>query len=43
MRLHMNVNEQINTLRAVPSSKAMFSEPYVVTIKYIIRKEVEKA
>ena len=44
MRLDTTLDEQINTLGAVPpSSKAMFSKPYVVTNKYIIRKDVEKA
>ena len=44
MRLDMILDEQMNTLRAVPSSsKVVFAEPYVFTSKCIIREEVEKA
>ena len=44
VRLDTILDEQMNTLRAVPtSSKAAFAEPYVFTSKCIIREEVEKA
>ena len=44
VRLDTILDEQMNTLRAVPtSSKAVFAEPYVFTSKCIIREEVEKA
>ena len=44
MRLDTILDEQMNTLQAVPtSSKAAFAEPYVFTSKCIIREEVEKA
>ncbi|TMW80518.1 hypothetical protein EJD97_018841, partial [Solanum chilense] len=44
MRLDTILDEQMNTLRAVPtSSKAVFAEPYVFISKCIIREEVEKA
>ena len=44
MHLDTTLNEQINTLRfGRPSFKALFAEPYVVTRKYIIREDVEKA
>ncbi|TMX00532.1 hypothetical protein EJD97_000635 [Solanum chilense] len=44
MRMDTILDEQMNTLRAVPiSSKAVFAEPYVFTSKCIIREKVEKA
>ena len=44
MRLDTTLDDQMNNLRAVPtSSKVVFAEPYVFTSKYIIREEVEKA
>ena len=44
MRLDMILDEQMNTLRAVPTpSKVVFAEPYMFTSKCIIREEVEKA
>ena len=44
MRLDTILNEQMNTLQAVPTySKAVFAELYVFTRKCIIREEVEKA
>lgn len=44
MHLDTTLDEQINTLRAVPpSSRVVFDESYVVKSKYIIHQEVEKA
>ena len=44
MHVDTTMDEQINTLRPVPpSSKAVFAELYVVTSKYIIPEELEKA
>ena len=44
MRLDTTLDEQMNTLRVVPtSSNAMFADPYAFTSKCIIHKEVEKA
>ncbi|TMW89799.1 hypothetical protein EJD97_016612 [Solanum chilense] len=44
MRLYVILDEQMNTLRSVPtSSKAVFAKSYVFTSKCIIRKEVERA
>ncbi|TMW97795.1 hypothetical protein EJD97_004970 [Solanum chilense] len=44
MYLDMILDEQMNTLRVVPtSSKAALVEPHVFTSKCIIREEVEKA
>ncbi|TMW99128.1 hypothetical protein EJD97_003007 [Solanum chilense] len=44
MRLDTILDEQMNTLQAVPiSSKVVFAEPYVFASKCIIREEVEKA
>ena len=44
MRLYTTLDEQMNTLQAVPtSSKDVFAKLYVFTSKCIIREEVEKA
>ncbi|KAH0647232.1 hypothetical protein KY290_033223 [Solanum tuberosum] len=44
IRLDLNLDDQLNTLQGVSmSSKAVFAEPHVITNKFLIREEVEKA
>ncbi|KAH0708862.1 hypothetical protein KY284_010289 [Solanum tuberosum] len=44
IRLDLNLDDQFNTLQGVSmSSKAVFAEPHVITSKFLIREEVEKA
>ncbi|KAH0754939.1 hypothetical protein KY290_025209 [Solanum tuberosum] len=44
VRLDSNLDDQLNTLQGVSmSSKAVFAEPHVMTSKFLIREEVEKA
>ena len=44
MRLDTILDKQMKILQAiVTSSSVVFAEPYVITSKCIIRKEVEKA
>ena len=44
MRLDKTLDEQLNTIRTVPtSSKVIFDESHMVTNKYLIREEVYKA
>uniref|UniRef100_M0ZK16 Uncharacterized protein n=1 Tax=Solanum tuberosum TaxID=4113 RepID=M0ZK16_SOLTU len=44
IRLDLNLDDQLNTLQGMSmSSKAVFAEPHVITSKFLIREEVEKA
>ena len=44
VRLDSNLDDQLNTLQGVSmSSKSLFAEPHVMTSKFLIREEVEKA
>ncbi|KAH0765390.1 hypothetical protein KY285_001261 [Solanum tuberosum] len=44
IRLDLNFDDQLNTLQGVSmSSKVVFTEPHVITNKFLIREEVEKA
>ena len=44
IHLDLNLDDQLNTLQGMSmSSKVVFAEPHVITSKFLIREEVEKA